>query len=112
MSGVFRCDRLRPGEVCHPHRHIPVWRRIIASGFGALMVTAGPIAARVQAGAGIQEVQAVIFGAGLLFVLAGVGGVTMASMMDEDHLYKYFFTGTEFPGIALAISLAAQLLHT
>lgn len=76
------------------------------------MVTAGPLTARIQAGAGIQEVQTVIFGAGLLFVLAGVGGITMASMMDEDHLYKYFFMGTEFPGIALAISLVPQLLHT
>src|SRR5712691_1896 len=67
------CDRLSPRQVCQPHSRIPVWKRFLFSAFGVLLVIWWPIANRVRAGAGIQEVEAVIFGTGVLFLVIGVG---------------------------------------
>ena len=87
-----------------------MWKRILFSAFGVLLVIWWPIANRVRAGAGIQEVEAVIFGTGVLFVVIGVGSWALAASMHEDHEFKYFLSGAGLPGLCIAFVSLPQVL--
>jgi len=104
------CDRLSPGQVCQPHSRIPVWKRFLFSAFGVLLVIWWPIANRVRAGAGIQEVEAVILTTGVLFLVIGVGSWLLTAAMHEDHEFKYFLSGAGLPGICIALVSLPQVL--
>lgn len=70
-----------------------------------------PIANRVKAGAGISEVETVIFGTGVLFLVIGVGSWLMAASTHEDHEYKYFILGAGLPGFCIGLVSLPQLLQ-
>lgn len=104
------CDRLSPGQECKPHPRIPFLKRILFSAFGVLLVIWWPIANRVKAGAGIQEVEAVIFGTGILFLVIGVGSLALTASMHEDHEFKYFLSGAGLPGICIGVVSLPQVV--
>jgi hypothetical protein len=105
-----RCDRLRPDQVCKPHLRIPIWKRILFSAVGVLLVVWWPVANRIKAGAGIQEVESVIFGTGILFLVVGVGSCALAASMHEDHEIKYFFSGAGLPALLIGLVYLPQVL--
>jgi hypothetical protein len=105
-----RCDRLRAGQVCKPHLRIPIWKRLLFSAAGVLVVVWWPVANRVKAGAGIQEVQSFIFGTGILFLVVGVASCAMAAAMHEDHETKYFLSGAGLPAALIGLVYLPQVL--
>ena len=70
----FVCENWRPGEVCHPHKHIPVWERFCVAVLGASLVTAPPILNRfaVETAEGFEAIANVVFGGAAVFTLAWV----------------------------------------
>jgi hypothetical protein len=104
------CPHLRSGEECKPHQRIPVWKRIAFSTFGVLLVVWWPVANRLQAGATIEQVETVLFGTGLLFLVSGIGSVILTSSMHEDHEFKYFLSGAGLPGVTIALAYLPQVI--
>lgn len=109
----WRCDRLRQGWVCRPHREIGLSRRVIISTFGALLPTIPYIASAL--GSMVQT--GVVAGAGLalvtfLFVAVFVFSVYFAVISEEDHPYKYLILSMGLPGFLLAAASGYKALQT
>jgi hypothetical protein len=104
------CDRLGPGQVCEPHLHIAIGRRLIGAGLGVVAVLWLPLFNRLKAGAGIHEVQAVITGTGIVFLIIAGMSVVVSVCMDEDHFLKYLLSGAGIPAFFLGIISLAQVV--
>lgn len=107
----FVCENWRPGEVCHPHKHIPTWERLCVAVLGASLVTAPPIINRfaVETAEGFEAISNVVFGGAAVFTLAWVLSVLMTVRMDEDHVVKYLLMSVGLPGFVASMALVGQL---
>lgn len=91
----------------------PWWARMVVGILGTAIVIAPPFAARFST-TNLEEpneITAFIIGTGVVYGLAGLLSVFLTTIMKEDNILKCLFTSLGIPGIAVSLSVGAQLIQ-